>query len=501
LGAAANPPAPPKDPQPGEDAWWQESYFTILAAAASFAEPAALAELADFILKHKGKPLARDAMSAVTNHAQKEILAVCLKVLEGGTDDLKFLAVDHLTAIADRSAVDPLIRALKANEKSTGDLKARIGRALTVLTGQDYGESATNWEGWWGANKDKEIDVKAPSGGSTGTVTDALDRSRYTEFEMLKKTGKLLVISAGDKCKCGKNHDLDHIDQITSKMGLATETITKDEFDKKDDLKLGDYVAILANCTHIREHCACPLCKPGKYSGNRLFECECPKNEHIPVKYIMGDRGVARLKKYVEGGGYLFAEDWCMEDFVEKAFGDYVAHGSIRPKDESVPVMPKAGASSHPYLKKIFFRPPQETRDTVTETDLAKVAHTWKIDKETRTIRVKDPSAVTVLLTSPDLAKASNGDDAVAVTFGVTPVATASKGGSGNSRKDVSTGPVPEQDRKKMAGGRVLYVLSHFGKQDSQEDEFALQNLLINFLVEANERRGMYQPAPAPPKK
>jgi hypothetical protein len=213
----------------------------------------------------------------------------------------------------------------------------------------------------------------------------------------------------------------------------------------------------------------------------------------------MGEKGIAKIKKYVEGGGYLFAEDWCMEDFVEKAFGDYVAHGSIRPQDEAVPVMPKAGAASHPYLKKIFFKPPKETRDTVSETDLDKVAHKWKIDKETRTIKVKDPAAVTVLLTSPELGKAAMGDDAVAVTWGVTP--TASKGGSGNSKKDVSTGPVPEQDRKKMTGGRVLYVLSHFGKQDSQEDEFALQNLLINFLVEANERRGTFQPAPPAPKK
>src|SRR5204863_9649356 len=120
LAAAASPPAAPKDALPGEDAWWQESYFTMLSAAASFTEPAALAELSEFILKNKGKPVARDAMSAVANHGQKETAAVCLKVLEGGTDDLKILAVDHLLAIADKAAVDPLIKAMKANEKATG---------------------------------------------------------------------------------------------------------------------------------------------------------------------------------------------------------------------------------------------------------------------------------------------------------------------------------------------------------------------------------------------
>src|SRR5262249_35488619 len=107
---------------------------------------------------------------------------------------------------------------------------------------------------------------------ATGTVTDNFDRSRQTEYEKLKKNGKVLVLGAGEKCKCGKNHDLDHIDKVTEKMGLQTETITKDDLDKRDDVKLNGSGAIIANCTHRREHCACPLWKPGDYGGNRLFQ-------------------------------------------------------------------------------------------------------------------------------------------------------------------------------------------------------------------------------------
>ena len=44
-----------------------------------------------------------------------------------------------------------------------------------------------------------------------------------------------------------------------------------------------------------------------------------------------------------------------------------------------------------------------------------------------------------------------------------------------------------------MSGGRVMYVLSHFGKQKSKKDEYALQNLLLNFLLEASERRAHYR--------
>ena len=475
-----------KGPPEKDDAGWIEAYATMLNAAATFAAPAALAELGEFILKNKDKPVARDAMAAVCNHAQKGIDAICVRVLEAGTPDLKIMAADHLVAIAGKAQVPALIAALKANEKDGGDLKKRLGHALTVLTGQDYGDSVTNWEGWWEANKDKDWAPKAGEGASTGTATDGLDRSRMSEFERLKKTGTVLVLEAGEGCKCKKNHDLDHIDQVTEKMGLKTERITKAALDAGPDPKLENYVAILANCTHIREHCACPECKPGKYSGNRLFTCECPINKHDPVKYVLGEKGLARLKKYLEGGGYLFAEDWCMEDFVARAFPEHVTNGSIRP-DELVTVLPKPGSSNHPYLRKIFFRPPpSEARDTVTEQDFEKIGHSWKIDKETRTIRVKDPAKVTTLLVSPDLKKKAQGDEAVAVTFEALPP-VASKGGKNAA---VASGTL---DRKKMTGGRVLYVLSHFGKQASATDEYALQNLLINFLVEASERRGTFE--------
>jgi hypothetical protein len=479
LAAAAR--GPEKD-----DAGWIEAYAAMLNAAATFAAPAALAELGEFILRNKEKPVARDAMAAACNHAQKGIDAICVRVLEAGTPDLKIMAADHLIAIAGKAEVPALIAALKANEKDAGDLKRRLGRALTALTGQDYGDSVTNWLGWWEANKDRDWDPKLDgAAATTGTATDGLDRSRMSEFERLKKTGTVLVLEAGEGCKCKKNHDLDHIDQITEKMGLKTERLTKADLDTRNDVNLDRYVAVLANCTHIREHCACPECKPGNYSGNRLFTCVCPINRHDPVRYVLGEKGLARLKKYLEGGGYLFAEDWCMEDFVARAFPEHVTHGSIRP-DELVSVLPKPGSSSHPYLRKIFFRPPPaEVRETVTEEDFEKIGHTWKIDKETRTIRVKDPARVTTLLVSPELKKAAQGDEAVAVTFEALP-----------STKSKGAGPAPQasMDRRRMTGGRVLYVLSHFGKQAASSDEYALQNLLINFLVEASERRAAFEP-------
>jgi len=196
---------------------------------------------------------------------------------------------------------------------------------------------------------------------------------------------------------------------------------------------------------------------------------------------VLGEKGVRKIKKYVETGGYLFAEDWCMEDFLERAFGDYAAHGSVRQESE-VEVFPQAGAATHPYLRKIFFKAVEGEPGTVTESDLLENHHVWKIDRETRTIRIRDPKRVATLLTSPKLGEYADGDDAVAITFTV--------GSDDAKRAAVATTGEVQQDRTKMSGGRVLYVLSHFGKQKSQDDEYSLQNLLINFLVESNERRG-----------
>jgi len=502
LSALAKPVVDPKKAKEVDDSAVNECVLTMLNGAASFQDPAALGLLADFIVANKAKPVSRDAMAAVCNHANKPLLALCYKVLEAGNDDLKLMAIDQILSLGDKGSVEPLIKAMKANEKNGSGVLLRIGRALTVFTGQDYADSVSNWTGWWEANKDKDWTVKpASTGGSTGTVTDSLDRARMTEVERLLKSAKVLVLGAASGCKCGHDHDLDHIDKVTQQMGLKTEIVNKIEFEKMEDSKLFEYVAILGNCTHIREHCVCPLCKPGAYNKDRLFQCVCPENKHENAKYTLSEKGCQKLRRYVEAGGYLFAEDWAMEDYVQKAFSEYVIIGSVRPKDETVAVFPKAGSSSHPYLKKIFSAPPSDRQKgmTVTGDDLDKIAHSWKIDKETRAVHVRDAARVVTLLTSPELQKTANGDDAVAITFGVVPTPT----GSGSKKNaSVATGAELSHDRKTMAGGRVVYVLSHFGKQESTSDEHSLQNLLINFLVEANERRnaGPGGPAPAPGK-
>ncbi|MBI4565435.1 MAG: hypothetical protein HY716_12145 [Planctomycetes bacterium] len=158
----------------------------------------------------------------------------------------------------------------------------------------------------------------------------------------------------------------------------------------------------------------------------------------------------------------------------------------------NVPIFPKPGAGTHPYLRRIFTRHPKDLRrgETGTEEEFERLTHEWKIDNESPAIRITNKQAVTVLVYSTEVGKkaGAEGSDAVAITFAV--------GARGPEAKDpVATGKPIEQDRAKMSGGRVLHVMSHFGKQKSVSDEYTIQNLLLNFLIEASERRGFQKEA------
>lgn len=196
-----------------------------------------------------------------------------------------------------------------------------------------------------------------------------------------------------------------------------------------------------------------------------------------------------KIRRYVDNGGYLFTEDWALKEILAARFKEFVDLGPYLPGMD-VNIFPKPGAAMHPYLRRIFVKPPKSMGGTMSETDFEKVAHTWKIDNESPAIKITNRDKVTILIYSSDVgekSKAGGGSDAVAITFAVSPKPGTSSAGS----DPVATGKPIEQDRAKMSGGRVLHVMSHFGKQKNQDDEFAIQNLLINFLIEANERRGI----------
>lgn len=460
-------------------------YWILVKAAASFSNLEPLEEVGKFVCTFAKLNVSRDIMFMMQNNYAHDAVYCCIKVLEKGTDELKVMAADHMGVLQHKEAVMPLIEALKKN--SNPEVKRRISKALGAITGQDYGDSVTNWEGWWTNNKDKEIEGAKKGSFGGGNVMTGLDKPRENDIEKTRKLPPdvIVVIAGGDhdprekKRNGGRgvDHNFDHIDRTLAKIGIPHIKITKEEFEK-DDFKLDGRMMVLINCTQWREHCVCEDCTPSADPVLRLYKCKCAKNPevHYPLEYKFSDKAVQKIRKFVDGGGYLFTEDWVLEELLVRkdAWPDLVKVGEYM-KEQTVGVLPKAGNTSHPYLKRIFAKPPHLVgKGTTIETAFDEIKHQWKIDLDSPKIKIVDPKKVLTLMMSKELGL----DESVAVTF------SSGKGG------EVLIGTGKVQDNRKAEGGRVMHVLSHFGKQKSESDEYTLQNLLVNFLIEATERFG-----------
>ncbi|HXX94287.1 MAG TPA: hypothetical protein VEN81_11685, partial [Planctomycetota bacterium] len=164
--------------------------------------------------------------------------------------------------------------------------------------------------------------------------------------------------------------------------------------------------------------------------------------------------------EFVAGGGYLFTSDWGLS-ILERAVPGYVRIGGVV-GPRTVTIRPKSGNELHPMLEEVFFEPSKGSSRNSRRFD-------WDIDSSSYAIRIEKPEAVDVLVESADLAKFPP----VAVTF-------------------------------RVQRGRVLHVLSHFQKQATSHGDYALQNMLLNFLVERWEGKpgkAIAADPPAPPPR
>jgi hypothetical protein len=251
-------------------------YWMLVAGATAFSSQDALKEVTKHIIANKSSTLGRDLTSGLSGNFTDGCESALVAILKEGTVDLQMLAVEHMMDVGQKPSVEAVLEALREGAKSP-ELTRRLFRVLNVLCLESYGETLSNWEGWWNANKQKDWSLlKAkPQGsklGGTGTVCDDLGKHRDSEYEKLK-TGKLLVIGAKTGCPCKQDHDLDHIEFIAQRMKLEVDYVTKLDF-AKDSCKPEDYVAVLCNCTHLEKHCVCPKCRKnlGGEAGLRVFQ-------------------------------------------------------------------------------------------------------------------------------------------------------------------------------------------------------------------------------------
>lgn len=529
----------------------QAIYWQLINGASGFRDRPALVALGEFIVKagKKKAPFARDILFGLENNNSPNTIEVLKRVVrEKKCYDLQLMAADQLAQVHTTTSVDVLIEALKKEgNKGDPEFRRRLMSALQTITKENLGGDPRNWIDWWSVNKSKGLPkvLEDTERGGGQYASSTMNRDRKKQFESLKKRkGRILVITSrlpkDHPKEPNRDYNKDHMEQVLAGMKIPHEVVLKANFEKDPWKYLKKAWTVLINCNSILPQCICKTCRkllsekmakgqagPKK---NRLFGCPPECSQHDQVNYRLKKPAVMALKKWVEKGGYLFTEDWGIIEVIEVAWPNLVTSDS---KDEpgpggttkkqaklikqtTVPILPGKGMTSRPLLRGVFTRPRPPAREKKKDDDDAggtyvprrdgsesnptrPPSHKWVIDDESPTILVKSRK-VSVLMVSEELGKLAGGtppNDAVAVSFRVGKGKRKGKkrrkrkitGGSSSGGKLVGKSRGRGEWGESLRGGRVLHVMSHFGKQQSSsQDTFVLQNLILNFIMESNRQ-------------
>ena len=489
-----------------------EYYWIILSVMPNFNNSDAVNKIADYMIKNKNTPLAKDLLYAIQGNKRRDVIPLLEQILQKGTDEMKLMAIDHLAEVYFKDAVRVLIDFMcTLNDKKDVDWARKTAESLSSIIGKEMGPYVQTWTSWWEANKDKdEAEVVNPMKGSTsetGTAADHMGYKRNTAFNRLKNLpkDKIIVVSALDSClsPAHADHNFDHVEAILEKFGIPHTVVKKKEFDD-EKYKIDEKWFIGINCNFFKDHCTGDTCFATQEKGEwRTVRCG-GKGPHNPYSSKFSDKTVKKVAEWVANGGFLFTEDAVIEELLEREFKGVIRHSNYL-TERVVKIFPAMGASTHPYLRGVFEKPEKpaempmdenpsgegtssvksDTRSVKVRSNVGKAS--WKIDNDSPDLIVVKPDAVTVLIVSPTLGGSKEwGGAPVAVTFAYTraggPIqvtSTAATGGTGYSGVPMAL----------LKAGRVLHVMSHFGKQQSGDDEFPLQNLIVNFMIELSERK------------
>lgn len=487
-------------------------YWFLLQGVAGFKGADAFTEMGEFVVRYKSKPIARDLLNALRKTRSKYANRVIRRVMEYCPIDMQMMAVDIAAEIPVRRTVDVLMPILarecakeKDGKRPPTELKRSLISAMEALTMQQLGNSLINWQGWWERERSRGLKVireEAENHESTTGLARPLDPVRARQFLGLEDLppGKVLVIK-GPTAKNGFDTNYDHIEHVLERISIPHTVIEKGEVEKSS-FSFKGVAAVFINCSHIHKFCQNPNHKAGEYTGNRMHRC-VGEGAHDEVQFKMNKDAIDKIVSFVEKGGYLFTEDWCLIEVLEVGFNKFLRSGTAL-EGGNFGVSPEKGMTSHPLLRGVFVPPvdmdalrrrayglddedddedaeydPSSEDDPgdvdgdrgktgvgnsdldapgeIEDPDIRLVKHQWKIDKESPSLDIRSKK-VQVLIDSEDLRKEC-GEGAVAVTFTV----------------------------KK---GRVIHVLSHFGEQSSSDNEATIENLLINFLLQVRIRAG-----------
>ena len=484
-------------------------YWFLLQGVAGFKGPDAFTEMGEFVVRYRSKPISRDLLNSLRKCKSKYVNRVIRRVLADCPADMQLMAVDIAAEVPVRRTVDILLPVLaRENLKDRGGkkpetaLKLAIISALEALTKQTFGNSLINWQGWWANAREQGLKVirdEADDYTPTTGLARPLDPVRARQFLGLEQmpAGSVLVIK-GPTAANGNDTNFDHIEHLLQRIRIPHEVVEKGELENPS-FRLDGVAAIFVNCTQIHKFCQSPGHTAGAYTGKRLHRCEGPA-PHDTVQFKMKQEAIEKLVKFVERGGYLFTEDWGLVEILEIGFSKFLRSGTAL-EGGDVGVRPERGMTAHPLLRGVFVPPVDisalrrkyyededddedleeydpsveddpgdvdvdrgktavgegdaTSNEEIGDPDIRLVQHRWKIDKESPALDIRSKK-VLVLIDSQELEIAC-GEGAVAVTF-------------------------------PLKKGRVVHVLSHFGKQTSSDNEATIENLLVNFLLQVRIR-------------
>jgi hypothetical protein len=402
---------------------------------ARLGSPAALDALGREILEGKVPELRRDLILPLRYSEAPGAVELLKRILREGSPDLQVSAMDELV---DRERLDAAPILLDLADKDPGEereLTRRAFKALRALAKEDppAGGPAA-WRRWWAGIEARAAGRPAPppSPRRVGeTVADSIRRTRVTDYEALKRGKKeeVLVIEGVS----------DTVQDVLFRLGIPYRSESWEKIQASVDLNFGKSIAVFVNC------------------GTGTW----------PPKQI------ARIRDYVSSGGYLFVTDLAMLQVVKHAFPDYIDFGKGTFAAITVPIVPWRGTTGHPLLRGVDIPTPG-----LRSPDRAEQRLEWKIESDGPVLAF-DPSRVIPLVEAPTVVGKKR-SSAVALSF--TPDIDVKL-----MQESIRTGGVYEE-LGKLDSGKVICVLSHFKLQRQGEDGFALQNLLINFLIEAKDR-------------
>ncbi len=394
--------------------------------------------------------------------------------LEDKEDKVVVIAARSIRHCGSTDVVEKLIARLETAEKRPREatLCREINGALSIMTGESL-SFGLEWRGWWMTHKDgwkpkEEAGAgggsssrqgsskgesgsgdEPSSGGGGGTISRRMQEERPADARTISRmtASDVLVVK-------GRT---DAVEKVLQAINVKHTLLQKADISKRD---LDPKAILVLNCDG---------------SGKPYDDDE-----------------IAKIREFVEKGGYLWSSDWELRHTMQRAFPGAIEYGgdSSRSNDEDykVDIRPTADGSRSPLLRDVF---PATTWDAGSLN--------WLMCGRSHLIKVLSPD-VHVLIESKELGKRFPEMPAVAVTFawrdgkvqkprtftGNGGGAQASGGGANGSNGTGSRSKESKDGGTGSSGGCVVHVLSHFKNQQdkSSGDKFALQQLLLNFFLE-----------------